>query len=132
MKIAKQIRMTLLSIAALLTITVATPLVASAAPTDVLNQSCSAAGSAGSELCQGRDKKLFGPGSLFMTIINTIIGITGSIAVLMLVIGGLRYTISGGDSSAVNSAKNTILYAIIGIIIVVMSYAIVNFVLTKI
>ncbi len=47
----------------------------------------------------------------------------------MLIIGGIRYTISGGDSTAVTSAKNTILYAVIGIIVALLAYAIVNFVL---
>ncbi|MNI84677.1 hypothetical protein D3C73_1416030 [compost metagenome] len=49
----------------------------------------------------------------------------------MLIIGGIRYTISGGDSSAVTSAKNTIMYAIVGIIVAVLAFAIVNFVLTS-
>jgi hypothetical protein len=46
----------------------------------------------------------------------------------MLVFGGFKYIISGGDSSKVTSAKNTIIYAIIGLIIVILAYAIVNFV----
>jgi multisubunit Na+/H+ antiporter MnhB subunit len=53
----------------------------------------------------------------------------GAVSVIMLIIGGIRYTISQGDSSAVTSAKNTILYAIIGIIVALLAYAIVNFVL---
>ena len=47
----------------------------------------------------------------------------------MLIYGGIRYTVSGGESAAVTSAKNTILYAIIGIIVALLAYAIVNFVL---
>jgi hypothetical protein len=58
--------------------------------------------------------------------INTAIVILGSISVLMIVIGGIKYTVSGGDSAGVQSAKNTILYAIIGIIVAVMAFAIVN------
>ena len=63
---------------------------------------------------------------------NILIFITAAIAVLMIIIGGVRYTISGGDQGAINSAKNTILYAIIGLIVAVVAYAIVNFVLTNI
>jgi hypothetical protein len=48
----------------------------------------------------------------------------------MIVIGGLRYVISGGDASQVQAAKNTILYAIIGIIIALLAYAAVSFVTT--
>jgi hypothetical protein len=50
----------------------------------------------------------------------------------MLIYGGLRYVISGGDSKKVTDAKNTIMYAIIGLIIAILSYAIVNFVINSI
>ena len=46
----------------------------------------------------------------------------------MLIIGGIRYVVSGGDSGAVTSAKNTILYAIVGIVVAILAYALVNFV----
>jgi hypothetical protein len=49
----------------------------------------------------------------------------------MLIIGGIRYTVSNGDSAAVTSAKNTILYAVIGIVVAILAYALVNFVITS-
>ena len=49
-----------------------------------------------------------------------------------IIYGGLRYVISGGDSKKVTDAKNTIMYAIIGLIIAILSYAIVNFVINSI
>lgn len=72
---------------------------------------------------------LFGDGGIFRTITNVLLFLIGAIAVIMLIIGGIRYTISGGDSTAVTSAKNTILYAVIGIIVALLAFAIVNFVL---
>lgn len=48
----------------------------------------------------------------------------------MLIIGGIRYVISGGDSKKVTDAKNTVLYAIIGLVIAFLAFAIVNFVIT--
>lgn len=69
-----------------------------------------------------------GDTSLFRTITNILLFIIGAIAVIMLVIGGIRYTTSNGDSNSVSAAKNTILYAIIGIIVAILAYAIVNFV----
>ena len=63
---------------------------------------------------------------------NIIVFITGAISVLMIIIGGLRYTTSGGDQGGISSAKNTILYAVIGLIVSVMAYAIVNFVLKNV
>jgi hypothetical protein len=49
----------------------------------------------------------------------------------MIVIGGLRYVVSGGDASQVQGAKNTILYALVGIIIAILAYAAVNFVINS-
>jgi hypothetical protein len=66
---------------------------------------------------------------IFTNIVNILLYIIGAISVIMLIYGGIRYTISGGDSSAVTAAKNTILYAIVGLIVAVLAYAIVNFVL---
>lgn len=62
-------------------------------------------------------------------IVNLMLFILGAIAVIMIVIGGIRYTTSNGDSSAITSAKNTILYAVVGLIVAILAYAIVNFVL---
>lgn len=72
---------------------------------------------------------LFGTGSIFTTIVNVLLFIIGAISVIMLIIGGIRYTISNGDSGAVTSAKNTILYAIVGLAIAFFAFAIVNWVL---
>lgn len=47
----------------------------------------------------------------------------------MLIIGGLRYVVSGGSSSAVTAAKNTVLYAIVGLVIAFLAYAVINFVI---
>lgn len=72
--------------------------------------------------------ELFGPQSIFVTVTNILLFIIGAIAVIMLIIGGIRYVVSAGDQNAVTSAKNTILYAIIGIVVAFLAYAAVNFV----
>lgn len=72
--------------------------------------------------------QLFGPNSIFVTITNIMLFIIGAIAVIMLIVGGIRYVVSAGDQNAVTSAKNTILYAIIGIVVAFLAYAAVNFV----
>lgn len=66
---------------------------------------------------------------LFKLITNVLLFIIGAVSVIMLVIGGIRYTVSAGDSSAVTAAKNTIMYAIIGIIVALLAFAVVNFVI---
>lgn len=68
---------------------------------------------------------------MFRVITNVLLFIIGAISVIMLIIGGIRYTVSGGDSAAVKSAKDTILYAIIGIVVAILAYAVVNFVITS-
>jgi len=70
-------------------------------------------------------------GDIVKTIVNVLLFILGAVAVIMIILGGIRYTISQGDSSAVTSAKNTILYAVIGLVVALLAYAIVNFVIAQ-
>jgi hypothetical protein len=74
-------------------------------------------------------ENLFAPGGIFATVSNTLIFLVGAVAVIFLIIGGLRYVISNGDAKNVESAKNTILYAIVGIVVAVISFALVQFVI---
>ena len=71
-----------------------------------------------------------GDSSLARNLINTAIFILGMVSVVMIVIGGLKYVTSQGDSAGIQSAKNTILYAIIGIIVALASFVIVQFAVT--
>jgi len=73
--------------------------------------------------------ELFGDGSIFTTIVNILLFLIGAISVIMLIIGGIKYTVSGGDSGQITSAKNTILYAIIGLVVAFLAFAVVNWVL---
>lgn len=102
------------------------------ASVDPLAGVCEGGGMTNSQICQGRSQKLFGPGSPWNNIVNTMIFIVGAAAVLMIVVGGLRYVMSNGDSGKIKSAKDTVMYAVIGIIVAVSSYAIFNFVLARI
>ena len=81
---------------------------------------------------EGMPTELIGDNGVFSRLTNTILLVVGLISVIMLVYGGLRYILSGGDSKKVTDAKNTILYAIIGLIISLLAFAIVNFVLTSV
>ena len=65
-------------------------------------------------------------------IINILLFLIGAIAVIMIIIGGIRYVVSNGDSSQTTAAKNTILYAVVGLVIAMMAYAIVNWVIGSI
>ena len=74
---------------------------------------------------------LFGNSGVFSEISSVLLFIVGAVAVIMIVIGGLRYVVSGGDASQVQAAKNTILYALVGIIVAILAYAAVNFVINS-
>ena len=80
--------------------------------------------------CDGCPSDLFGNTGVFRQVTNTILYIVGIIAVIMLIIGGIKYVVSGGDSKKVTDAKNTVLYAIIGLVVCFLAYAIVNFVIS--
>jgi len=69
--------------------------------------------------------------STIKTIINVVLYIVGIVAVVMMIIGGFQYITSSGDAAKVTKAKNTILYGIVGLVIAVLAYAIVNFVLGR-
>jgi hypothetical protein len=65
------------------------------------------------------------------TIVNLLSALVGIVAVIMIIIGGFRYITSGGNDASVTSAKNTILYAIIGLVVVALAQLIVRFTLSK-
>lgn len=69
--------------------------------------------------------------TLIRNVINILLYIIGAVSVIMIILGGIKYTTSNGEQSAVTSAKNTILYSVVGIVVAFMAYAIVNFVLTQ-
>lgn len=65
-------------------------------------------------------------------IINVVIGVIGFVAVAFIIFGGFQYTTSAGDPGKVKKAKDTILYGIIGLIVAMLAYAIVNFILSSV
>jgi hypothetical protein len=65
------------------------------------------------------------------TIVNLLSALVGVVAVIMIIVGGFRYITSGGNDTSVTSAKNTILYAIIGLVVVALAQLIVRFTLSK-
>lgn len=94
-------------------------------------------------LCQGANLEVGGSGNcdsgdpegkvndMITLIINIFSIVVGVVAVIMIIVGGLKYITSSGDSNNVTSAKNTILYAIIGLIVVALAQFVVKFVLSK-
>jgi len=124
--ILKRISQAMLMVPAmLLTVGFVAP-IATAANCDTSNLSINS----GADCAQGTGQadQLFGDGSIFQKITNILLFLIGAIAVIMLILGGIRYVISGGDQAQVTSAKNTILYAIVGIVVAFLAYAAIAFV----
>ena len=80
----------------------------------------------------GMPAELVGINGVLNQFTNIALYVIGFISVVMLIWGGLRYVISGGASKKITDAKNTILYALIGLVVAFLAYAIVNFVLNAI
>ena len=89
------------------------------------------AAQSGAEAAKGTGvpSTLFGDGGLVTNITNIMLFIVGALAVIMIIWGGLRYATSGGNAANVTAAKNTIVYAIIGLIIAFLAFAVVNWIL---
>jgi hypothetical protein len=78
-------------------------------------------------LCKDKDKKKFN--DVVQTIVNTLLFILGAVCVIVIIIAGITYTTSGGDAALVTKAKNTLLYAIVGLIVAILAYPIVNYII---
>lgn len=126
----KQLTKKLAGLVAAFALVAATTLFVPALP---VSAQCDTSGgaSSGIECAQGDNvpETLFGQGSIFTTVVNVLLFIIGALSVIMLIWGGIRYTTSGGNSSSVTAAKNTIMYAIIGLVVAFLAFAIVNWVL---
>lgn len=89
--------------------------------------------------CKGaaKDSKLCGEknsasvNGLIKNIVNLLLFIVGIVAVIMIIIGGIKYTTSSGDAAKATSAKNTIIYAVVGLVVAAFAYAIVSFVVGR-
>lgn len=129
-----KVKLVMLSTALTLALGLAVPVAVSAQLPDIENSICSGANldvSGNTTDCAtGVAQSDFQ--SALSSVINIISIIVGVVAVIMIIFGGFRYITSGGDSAKVTSAKNTILYGLIGLIIVAVAQLIVKFVLNQV
>ena len=79
-------------------------------------------------VCKGKNETI---DPIVSAIVSVLLFAIGIVSVIMIIVGGLRYTTSNGDPSKVKSAKDTILYAVIGLVVALLAYAIVNFVVVQ-
>lgn len=98
----------------------------SVAAVDVFNEACKGTG-ANTAVCKNKDTDNITP---YITgIVNILLYLLGAISVLVIIISGIYYVTSMGDSAAITRAKNTLLYAVIGLVVALLAYAIVNFII---
>lgn len=128
MKITEKIKMAVMGLAAVTTLGTAM-VVAPAVSADSLSDTAGKYTSSGQEKATGDSRDLM---TILNTIINGALGVIGFVAVAMIIVGGVQYTTSTGDAAQVTKAKNTILYGVIGLVIALLAFAIVNFILTNI
>ena len=91
---------------------------------NVIDPGC--AGNGKTKICNSK-KDTVGP--FAQKIVGLLIFALGIIAVIMIIVGGIRYTVSNGDPSKIKAAKDTILYSIVGLVVALLAYAIVAFVI---
>lgn len=130
----KKLKLFFVSILALFSLSPALMPVMASAASSADNLSCGVAGDiAGTTQCDATDTKdadnrINGIIAAAIRIFQVVVGL---ISVIMIIMGGLKYITSGGDSASVGSAKNTILYAMVGIVVVALAEIIVQFVLNR-
>jgi hypothetical protein len=95
---------------------------------------CTNGAAGNSAVCTGANTKdpLAGTDGLIVKVTNLIAFAAGAAAIIVLIIGGIRYITSGGDAGNVESAKNTVVGAIIGLVVIALARTIVAFIVTKI
>jgi hypothetical protein len=102
--------------------------------TDIQNGLCSGANlqfTTSAASCATDRSAITRVNNIIHRIVNLLSVLVGVVAVIMIIVGGLRYVTSGGSDSSVSAAKNTILYAVIGLVIVAMAQIVVHFVLSN-
>lgn len=100
-----------------------------AAAVDVLGDACNSSGSSDSAVCKAKGEDV---NSMIENITNTLLFFLGAVAVIIIIIGGFMYVTAAGDPGRIKTAKNTILYAVIGLIVALLAWGIVSFVVNTV
>jgi hypothetical protein len=128
----KRLLKLMLPIIALLVINI--PVTVGAA--NVLDQACNS-GATASTSCKDRstqttqNNSIYGPNGILTKAARIVALLVGIASVIMIIIGGLRYVMASGDPNSINGAKNSIIYAIVGLIVALVATGIIQFVLDR-
>lgn len=100
----------------------------------------SLSGSASAQVSEGintattsemKGKSIDGDKGLIKTVVNVLLWAVGILSVIMIIFSGFRYITSAGDASKTKSAQSTLTYSVVGLIVAIMAYAIVNMVINR-
>lgn len=112
------------------------PAVPALAATDPFADACKAGGASSSAACtnpsRGGANPLTGPNGTLTKVTRLISYIAGIAAVIIIIVAGLMYVLSGGDPGKVSNAKDAVIYALVGLVIVVVAQGLIFFVLNRI
>ena len=78
-----------------------------------------------------KGKSIDGKDGLINTVVNVLLWAVGILSVIMIIFSGFRYITSAGDASKTKSAQSTLIYSVVGLIVAIMAYAIVNMVINR-
>lgn len=125
----------------LLLLAIVVPATSAYAETNVLDPACAGFSASDPEaptICKDNqtkqsttDNSIYGKNGIIGKVVQLLAILIGIVAVIMIIIGGLKYVMSSGNPESINSAKNTILYAIIGLIVAVLAQFIIVYVISK-
>ncbi len=76
-------------------------------------------------------KSIDGKDGLIKTVVNILLWAVGILSVIMIIFSGFRYITSSGDASKTKSAQSTLIYSVVGLIVAIMAWAIVNMVIKR-
>jgi hypothetical protein len=105
---------------------------AASAQTDPFKDICAQGGASSSSVCHASGaNNLSGSNGIIVKVANVFAFVTGVAAVFVIMIGGFMYITANGDAGKASSGKNAVLFACIGLVVVVVGRAIIGFVVTK-
>jgi hypothetical protein len=122
----KRIKFIILTLGLIGSLSLAIPQSIVGATPDVFGDACSG-DAANTAICKNRQNEQIP--SFAKKLVNLMLYVLGAVSVVVIIFAGIFYTTSLGDSAAITKAKNTLLYAVVGLVVAMLAYAIVNFVL---
>jgi hypothetical protein len=109
-------------------LTAVTPLALPVANVGAVDLYKACTGSSTTYVCSAKKDEI---GPRVKSVINILLYVLATIAVIMIIVGGIRYSLSNGSAAEITGAKNTILYSVVGLVVAMLAWSIVNFVILR-